>query len=339
MHRRTIIDVATAAVLLCVAFPASRVVALSSHVSPRVTGQPPHETGCGVERWSVKVGMDPDARLVNRRTAVPTNIVQLRALPAPASPPLNSRVRPVETTVWSLDAILLRYKQEDDSDYHLVLADTGGRTMIAEIPSPACAGPSSPFLPAMRVVRTAFTAAFHPTISFQRVNVTVHVTGVGFFDFKHGQSGVAPNAIELHPILSIRWGTGGTAPPADVSTPAPVTEIPIPTTRTPAPASGSGSTGTLAVRVQVTPDPTVYRTDTTVRASTVPGAHCGVRVVYASGTASTSRALQVTQVADARGMVAWTWRYGSRITGHAHATVTCTLGDRQGTGTATFAAG
>jgi hypothetical protein len=28
------------------------------------------------------------------------------------------------------------------------------------------------------------------------------VTGVAFFDFKHGQTGVAPNAIELHPILA-----------------------------------------------------------------------------------------------------------------------------------------
>jgi hypothetical protein len=27
------------------------------------------------------------------------------------------------------------------------------------------------------------------------------VVGVAFFDFKHGQTGVAPNAIELHPIL------------------------------------------------------------------------------------------------------------------------------------------
>jgi len=25
-----------------------------------------------------------------------------------------------------------------------------------------------------------------------------------FFDFKHGQTGVAPNAIELHPILTFR---------------------------------------------------------------------------------------------------------------------------------------
>jgi len=30
------------------------------------------------------------------------------------------------------------------------------------------------------------------------------VTGVAFFDFKHGQTGVAPNAIELHPVLAFR---------------------------------------------------------------------------------------------------------------------------------------
>jgi len=28
--------------------------------------------------------------------------------------------------------------------------------------------------------------------------------GVAFFDFPHGQTGVAPNAIELHPILGFR---------------------------------------------------------------------------------------------------------------------------------------
>ena len=27
------------------------------------------------------------------------------------------------------------------------------------------------------------------------------VVGVAFFDFRHGQTGVAPNAIELYPIL------------------------------------------------------------------------------------------------------------------------------------------
>jgi hypothetical protein len=29
---------------------------------------------------------------------------------------------------------------------------------------------------------------------------------VGFFDFLHGQNGVAPNGFELHPVLSIVKG-------------------------------------------------------------------------------------------------------------------------------------
>ena len=30
------------------------------------------------------------------------------------------------------------------------------------------------------------------------------MTGVAFFDFLHGQTGVAPNGIELHPVLAFR---------------------------------------------------------------------------------------------------------------------------------------
>lgn len=329
MHQRPLIAGITAVTILCTAAATERVGARPIHRST-ATVQPETDTGCGVERWSVKTGMDPDARLVDQRTSTPTTIIHLRGLPAPVQPLLNARVKPVETTVWSLDAILVRYKQETDSDDHLVLSDTGGRTMIAEIPSPSCVG-SSPFLPAMRAVRTAFTAAFHPSPSFQRVTIKVHITGVGFFDVKHGQSGVAPNAIELHPILSIRWGNAVVAPPpAGAGTP-------VLTPNTPVPATGSG--GTLAVRVQVSPNPTAYGTTTTVQASTTPGAQCGVRVVYASGTTSTSRALQTTQTAGAHGIVAWTWRFGSRVTGTGRATVTCALGRRQGMGATTVTVG
>ena len=35
------------------------------------------------------------------------------------------------------------------------------------------------------------------------LSMPVTVTGVGFFDVLHGQEGVAPNGIELHPILMI----------------------------------------------------------------------------------------------------------------------------------------
>ena len=31
----------------------------------------------------------------------------------------------------------------------------------------------------------------------------VRITGVGFFDHSHGQTGGAPNSIELHPVLSV----------------------------------------------------------------------------------------------------------------------------------------
>jgi hypothetical protein len=33
------------------------------------------------------------------------------------------------------------------------------------------------------------------------------ITGVGFFDVLHGQTGVAPNGIELHPLLGFTKAT------------------------------------------------------------------------------------------------------------------------------------
>jgi hypothetical protein len=37
------------------------------------------------------------------------------------------------------------------------------------------------------------------------VSAKVRVTGVGFFDKIHGQTGAAPNGIELHPVLGIEF--------------------------------------------------------------------------------------------------------------------------------------
>jgi hypothetical protein len=42
-----------------------------------------------------------------------------------------------------------------------------------------------------------------PTGTFVNLKGMVTMTGVGFWDIKHRQTGVAPNAIELHPVLSI----------------------------------------------------------------------------------------------------------------------------------------
>jgi hypothetical protein len=174
-----------------------------------VVANPDSTTGsCGVERWSVKTGTDPDVGKINLQSTTPTTIATMVAIPAPANLPANNRVSPVETTVYQIHATLSEYKLEADSDYHLILVDGSGHTMIAEIPDPACVGSSSPLKTSIQKARAEFDAKYSPTGSFQTANVPVTVTGVGFFDYLHGQTGVAPNGIELHAVLDVQFGSG-----------------------------------------------------------------------------------------------------------------------------------
>jgi hypothetical protein len=185
---------------------------------------------CGVERWSVKTGTDADASLINRQSTTQTTIASLISLPAPTTLPTNNRIQPTETTIFQLHATLTEYKLEPDSDYHLVLSDGSGNTMISEIPSPACVGSSSLLLSGIQNARSEFDARYTATSSFQTANVPVTITGVGFFDFLHGQTGVAPNGIELHAVLDIQFSTSGTPTPTPTSTRTPTpTNTPIPT--------------------------------------------------------------------------------------------------------------
>ena len=173
-------------------------------VSASPTPTPTPNPNCGVERWSVKTGTDADAALVNL-SPQPTTIATMRSWNAPSSIPANNRVAPYETTVWTVNATLVEYKLEDDSDYHIVIKDDAGNTIITEIPASGCVGSFSPFAAYVANARTKFNAMFTPTTSFQFANVPIQITGVGMFDFLHGQTGVAPNGIELHPILDISF--------------------------------------------------------------------------------------------------------------------------------------
>jgi hypothetical protein len=76
------------------------------------------------------------------------------------------------------------------------------------VASPACVGSSSRLLSGIQNARAEFDARYTPTSSFQTANVPVIITGVGFFDFQHGQTGVAPNGIELHAVLDIQVSVG-----------------------------------------------------------------------------------------------------------------------------------
>jgi hypothetical protein len=106
--------------------------------------------------------------------------------------PLPTTRLPFERHIYTVTAAVTLVRPEADGDLHLVLE--GGSHMIAESPSPTCD-------PRAAGLYRAEMATARQQI---RLCSRARVTGVAFFDFDHGQTGVAPNAIELHPILAFK---------------------------------------------------------------------------------------------------------------------------------------
>jgi hypothetical protein len=81
--------------------------------------------------------------------------------------------------------------------------------MIAEMPLPACL----PFTTRDRRAIVAARATFgrrcgFPTTSRQPLGAVAYVSGVGFWDVPHGQTGHARNYSELHPVTGLRLVAG-----------------------------------------------------------------------------------------------------------------------------------
>jgi hypothetical protein len=165
---------------------------------------------CGVERWAVKTASDPDVAVVNFAAAIPTTVATLQGLAKPPSRPASGRLAPVERSVYALDATLTMYRMTEDSDYHLVVADSSGRTMIVELPHPDCVANSSPVRAQLAAARDSFNGALRATSTFKTASIPVRIHGVGFMDSVHGQTGVAPNGVELHPVLNIEFNPKAT---------------------------------------------------------------------------------------------------------------------------------
>jgi hypothetical protein len=164
----------------------------------------PLASACGKERWSVKTATDKDAAKV-QEAPTPGTINQLRQIAAPINPNLrpDSRYSPTELTTYEVTGYITLIKAEADQDYHIVLADDAGRTMIVESTHPDCALKSR-FKVEIDQVRATLDQTFKGPITKPiKTKNLVTVTGVGFFDHIHSQTGVAPNGIELHPILQV----------------------------------------------------------------------------------------------------------------------------------------
>lgn len=179
--------------VLALAAAATRVAA-----APQNSQRPVHSMVCGVERWTVKTLQDRPSLLRVR----PTTVAHLVSIPRPAHVP-STRLSS-ERRVYSVIASATLIREESDQDLHVVL-QTGTKHLIAEAPNaPFCTGNA--------------TAARKKQMRAARSHVRqfcarARVVGVAFFDYYHGQTGVAPNVIELHPILGYSCLSGGGSPP------------------------------------------------------------------------------------------------------------------------------
>jgi hypothetical protein len=178
---------------------------------------------CGTERWPIKTLQDPAVMQagIDGMAHVNATVDQLRALPRPRRLYEIKRSSPVENTIYTVPALLIGFMLEHDLDFHVVIADqhNPSHTMIAEIPQAVCANPQyAPLFDAAR--RFMLKNVGRPRVKnmiYLPAPVPFTITGVGFFDKRHGrhknrdtdewekgQIGIAPNAIELHPVIGIK---------------------------------------------------------------------------------------------------------------------------------------
>ena len=144
-------------------------------------------TLCGVERWRFKTLQDRPLLLPQRDTTIAYLVSRTR----PAY--VGVLRRPFERHIFRVTSAVTLVRPEDDGDFHLVLSDQQ-RTMIAETPSSSCDSRATPKRRRqMQIARSRV-----------QLCARARVVGVAFFDYYHGQTGVAPNAIELHPVLAFR---------------------------------------------------------------------------------------------------------------------------------------
>jgi len=172
-------------------------------------------THCGTERWHLKTLDDPG---VNHIANVPkkTTVAAMVHLPVPPGYSRTNdttRYMPVEETKYTLTARAVGFAEEADRDIHLVIADPAtGETMIAEAPDPLCStAQASGHAQQLSAARSAIIACFgqpKASNSYKTFggDTRITLTGVGFFDFIHSppQNGVAPNGIELHPLVQVK---------------------------------------------------------------------------------------------------------------------------------------
>jgi hypothetical protein len=159
----------------------------------------------GVERWAVKVMTDASWKNFD---SIPkfSSVTHLVGLTTPSPSSSMPRYDAVEDSCYSVEVTITEMRVESDSDWHLVITDGTSNTMIAECPCPNCTSVAASHYIGDFTAARNWIAANIGNVTNTSLSINhVWVTGQAFIDPPHGQSGAAPNNLELHSIIRISF--------------------------------------------------------------------------------------------------------------------------------------
>lgn len=171
----------------------------------------------GSYRWDVKIGIDTAGQRVFKMKAKATTISALTSKEKNPRPEAKEKQKGLRATSEkrkvTVTANMIGLGEEPDGDYHLILKALRSKTtLVGEIPNPA-----QPKLSGFPSYKNLYGTARDnvdndiqkPTKTIKEIEpVKVIVTGYLFFDIfeegGHGNGSALENAIEIHPILTVK---------------------------------------------------------------------------------------------------------------------------------------
>lgn len=157
----------------------------------------------GKERWEQKVMIDTEASEIEE-TYQETTIEELLKINTKTQENKYTESRPrmkIEKQIYKIKhCFITDVLRENDNDLHLVIEDGNGNHIIAEIPDASCPDAQqsewSGYFESSRAMMLRYANNYR--------HYMFTITGILFVDKSHGQTGRAPNNLEIHPILEIK---------------------------------------------------------------------------------------------------------------------------------------
>lgn len=164
---------------------------------------------CGVDRWPAKTYSDGQG-MPRARDALDGTLREQAHSLVPQAYDSRAPRHVLELGLFELtDVWVVAYKLEADSDFHVVIRDGDGTTMVVEFPAPACVK-NKAARAVIAQARKQFRAIVpaQPTRTMRWLPVPDHIPVVigcpPFFDRLHGSVGEQWNGVECHPVHWIR---------------------------------------------------------------------------------------------------------------------------------------